>query len=74
LVLDEIHLLTDASRGPTSEILITKMRKIVENLQIIGLSATIRNAGRVSRMVRFKLLKVILGPVNFIKVSLTILK
>ncbi len=43
LIIDEIHLLNDATRGPILEILITMMRKIIPSVQIIGLSATIGN-------------------------------
>lgn len=43
LVVDEIHLLNDASRGPTLEIVITLLREVIENIHIIGLSATIGN-------------------------------
>ncbi len=43
LVIDEIHLLNDVSRGPTLEILITIMRRVLKSVQIIGLSATIGN-------------------------------
>jgi helicase len=43
LIIDEIHLLNDTGRGPTLEILITILRKILSNVQIIGLSATIGN-------------------------------
>lgn len=43
VVFDEIHLLNDASRGPTLEILITILRKLLPKLQLIGLSATIGN-------------------------------
>ena len=43
IVIDEIHLLNDPSRGPTLEILVTILRKIIKNPQIIGLSATIGN-------------------------------
>jgi len=43
LVLDEIHLLNDAGRGPTLEVLITLMRRLLPQLQVIGLSATIGN-------------------------------
>ncbi|MEM0473461.1 MAG: DEAD/DEAH box helicase [Candidatus Aenigmatarchaeota archaeon] len=43
IVVDEIHMLTDHSRGPTLEILLTRMKKILPNAQIIGLSATISN-------------------------------
>ena len=40
VVLDEIHLMTDPGRGPTLEIIATKMKG---NRQLLGLSATIRN-------------------------------
>ncbi len=43
VVVDEIHLINDAGRGPTVEILITLLRKLLRNIQIIGLSATIGN-------------------------------
>ncbi|RJQ16807.1 DEAD/DEAH box helicase [Candidatus Woesearchaeota archaeon] len=43
VIVDEIHLLNDASRGPTLEILITMLRMLLKNVQIIGLSATIGN-------------------------------
>jgi helicase len=43
VVIDEIHLLNDSSRGPTLEILITILRHVLKNIQIIGLSATIGN-------------------------------
>ncbi len=43
VVIDEIHLINDVERGPTLEILITVMKKILKNVQIIGLSATIGN-------------------------------
>jgi len=43
VIIDEIHLLNDVSRGPTLEILITVMKQILEKVQIIGLSATIGN-------------------------------
>jgi helicase len=43
LVVDEIHLLNSANRGPTLEITITKLRKLNPSMQIIGLSATVAN-------------------------------
>ncbi len=42
VIVDEIHLLNDASRGPTLEIILTLLKKLI-NPQIIGLSATIGN-------------------------------
>jgi len=64
LILDEIHLLTDVSRGPTLEILITKMRKLIKNLQIVGLSATIRNAEELAEWLGAELLKSDFRPVK----------
>ena len=43
VIVDEIHLLNDPGRGPTLEILITLLRKMLPKLQLIGLSATIGN-------------------------------
>jgi len=43
VVIDEIHLLNDAGRGPTLEILITMLRQLLPKIQVIGLSATIGN-------------------------------
>jgi helicase len=43
VIIDEIHLLHDASRGPTLEVVITLLRNILHQVQIIGLSATIGN-------------------------------
>jgi helicase len=44
LVVDEIHLLNDAGRGPTLEMTITKLRRLNPGLQVIGLSATVANS------------------------------
>ena len=48
LVVDEIHLLNDPGRGPTLEMTITKLRHCNPELQIIGLSATVANAGEMA--------------------------
>ncbi|MCL5095012.1 MAG: DEAD/DEAH box helicase, partial [Candidatus Marsarchaeota archaeon] len=49
IVFDEIHLIDDLTRGPTLEILITKLKQ--QNLQIIGLSATIGNDKELSEWI-----------------------
>lgn len=43
VIVDEVHLLNDVSRGPTLEILITLLKKILPQVQVIALSATIGN-------------------------------
>lgn len=49
IVVDEIHLLNDISRGPTLEVLLTKLMKMVPKAQVIGLSATISNADEIAK-------------------------
>jgi helicase len=44
VVVDEIHLLGETKRGPTLELLLTLLRHIAPNAQLVGLSATIHNA------------------------------
>ncbi|MBW2996236.1 DEAD/DEAH box helicase [Candidatus Woesearchaeota archaeon] len=43
VIVDEVHLMNDAGRGPTLEILITMLRELLEKVQVIALSATIGN-------------------------------
>lgn len=43
LVVDEVHLLDSPDRGPTLEMVITKMRARNPDMQVIALSATIGN-------------------------------
>lgn len=43
VIVDEIHLMNDPGRGPTLEILLTILKQILKDVQIIGLSATIGN-------------------------------
>ncbi len=42
VIVDEIHLLNDATRGPTLEIILTLLKTTIQP-QLIGLSATIGN-------------------------------
>lgn len=44
VIADEIHLIHDPGRGPTLEIILTKLMRRNKDLQIIALSATISNA------------------------------
>lgn len=43
VVVDEVHMMNDVGRGPTVEILITILRRLLKNMQLIALSATIGN-------------------------------
>ena len=48
VVADEVHLIHDPGRGPTLEVTLTKFRKLNPSLQVIALSATIKNAREVA--------------------------
>ena len=67
VVVDEIHLLNDPSRGPTLEILITILRSILKNVQIIGLSATIGNPEELSKWLNASLVQDDWRPVELKK-------
>ncbi|KAL3278268.1 hypothetical protein HHI36_013603 [Cryptolaemus montrouzieri] len=43
IVVDELHLLGEAGRGPTLEALLTKLSLVGAKIQVIGMSATIGN-------------------------------
>ncbi|MAF36773.1 ATP-dependent DNA helicase [archaeon] len=57
LIIDEVHLLNDVSRGPTLEILITMLKQLVKPLQIIALSATVQNASALADWLEAVLIK-----------------
>lgn len=57
LVIDEIHLIHDASRGPTLEVIISRFKGLYPKTQIIALSATIQNATELSIWLDGKLIK-----------------
>jgi len=44
VVADEVHLLNDAERGPTLEVVLARLLQINPDLQLLVLSATVRNA------------------------------
>src|SRR5208337_3808481 len=48
VVADEIHLLTEADRGPTLEVVLTRLLKINPRMQLIALSATVKNANEIA--------------------------
>ncbi|MDX1744481.1 MAG: ATP-dependent DNA helicase [Halobacteriales archaeon] len=48
VVADEVHLVDDASRGPTLEVTMAKLRRRLPDLQVVALSATINNADEIA--------------------------
>jgi helicase len=55
VVIDEVHLMNDPGRGPTVEILITMLRQLIPDIQILALSATIGNPEELSEWLDAKL-------------------
>lgn len=55
IVVDEIHLLDSANRGPTLEVTLTKLMKLNPGCQIIALSATVGNAYELADWLKAKL-------------------
>ena len=67
IIIDEIHLLNDPRRGPTLEILITILRQLLKEVQIIGLSATIGNPEELAGWLKAELVKDDWRPVKLSK-------
>ena len=67
VVVDEIHLLNDLSRGPTLEVTLTILKTLLSNPQIIGLSATIGNPKELADWLEAKLVQDSWRPVELKK-------
>lgn len=65
LVVDEIHLLNDAGRGPTLEVVMTQLVPSVK--QTLALSATISNAEEIAQWLDARLIKSDYRPVKLEK-------
>ena len=48
VVADEVHLLNDAHRGPTLEVVLARLMQINPDTQLLVLSATIKNVGELA--------------------------
>ena len=62
VVIDEIHLINDRGRGPTLEIVTTKLMK--EKVQFIALSATIENSDEIAKWLDAELIESDFRPVK----------
>ncbi len=49
VVADEVHLLTEHERGPTLEVVLTRLTEINPKIQVLSLSATVSNADEVGQ-------------------------
>ncbi|MDP2653919.1 MAG: DEAD/DEAH box helicase [Candidatus Omnitrophota bacterium] len=48
VIVDEVHLINDGSRGPTLEIILARIRQLNPAAQIMALSATVSNAKEIA--------------------------
>ena len=66
VIVDEIHLLNDPTRGPTLEIMLTLLKNFIKP-QIVGLSATIGNPEELSKWLEADLVQDDWRPVELKK-------
>lgn len=57
IIVDEIHNMNDPKRGPTLEVLITILRELLQDTQIIALSATIGNPEQLAKWLKANLVQ-----------------
>lgn len=62
-VVDEIHTIDSASRGPTLEVVITRIRGMHRNVQILALSATVPNGNEIAEWLGAELVSSTWRPV-----------
>ncbi len=67
IVFDEVHMLDDTSRGPTLEILMTRLKRVAKDSQIIALSATVGNAKELAEWLGSELIESDYRPVELRK-------
>ena len=51
IVLDEVHIIDDETRGPTTEVLVARLKRMLPKARIIGLSATMRNVEQLAHWI-----------------------
>lgn len=64
IIVDEIHLINDPSRGPTLEMVLAKMLQILPEIQVVGLSATISNSDEIAGWLNAELVKSSWRPID----------
>jgi len=57
VIADEVHLIGDESRGPTLEMILTKLKLLPNKPQIVALSATVTNSEELSEWLGCKLVQ-----------------
>lgn len=64
VIVDEVHMINDPTRGPTLEILLTMLREINPRAHIFALSATIKNSEELAKWLNAELMLSDFRPVK----------
>jgi len=64
VIVDEIHLLNEAGRGPTLEIVLARLMQYNANIQILALSATVNNVDEIAGWLNAKYIVTSWRPIN----------
>jgi helicase len=64
VIADEIHLLNEAERGPTLEIVLARLLQVNPHIQILALSATINNVDEIAGWLNAKYVVTEWRPIN----------
>ncbi len=52
VIADEVHLLNDAERGPTLEVVLARLKQVNPKIQVLALSATIKNVQEIAEWLK----------------------
>ena len=63
IVIDEVHMLDEQGRGPTLEILVSKLKRMCAGAQLIALSATVGNSRELAEWMGAELIESNYRPV-----------
>jgi helicase len=64
VIADEVHLLNEAERGPTLEIVLARLMQVNPRIQILALSATITNVDEIAGWLNSKYIVTDWRPIN----------
>ncbi|MEM3479352.1 MAG: DEAD/DEAH box helicase [Candidatus Bathyarchaeia archaeon] len=64
VVADEVHLLNDVERGPTLEVVLARLMQLNPNIQVLALSATVKNYDEIAEWLGAKAITTEWRPVK----------
>jgi helicase len=64
VIADEVHLLNDAKRGPTLEVVLARLMQVNPDIQILALSATINNVDEIAAWLKAEFVNTEWRPVT----------